>query len=228
VGMLTQDPMILLLSAPPLVLSLVVHEFAHARTALAFGDATAKHMGRLTLDPLAHLDPIGTLAIIFVGFGWARPVPVNPANLEPRRVGDIMVSLAGPASNFMLALLFASLYRLGSTYGLAELTGNFPRAIQALVERLVVVNVFLCAFNMIPLFPLDGHHILREQMRPDRQHEFMDWQLKYGRFVLLAMIFLPGFVFSRTPGLLEKYPFLDPIRWLGSYALQPFLWIMYA
>ncbi len=225
--MLTDDPMILLISAPPLLLSLVIHEFAHARTALAFGDPTAKHMGRLTLNPLAHLDPIGTLAIIFVGFGWARPVPVNPVNLEPRRVGDIMVSLAGPASNFMLALIAAGLGRLLLSDWMPEISGKFPKAMEDLLFRVMAVNVLLCAFNMIPLFPLDGHHILREQMRPDRQRHFMDWQLKYGRFVLLGLIFLPRFVFSRTPGLLEKYPFLDPISLIVQYALSPFVSIMY-
>ena len=89
----------LILVAPPLLLSLTVHEFAHARTALAFGDPTAKAMGRVSLNPLVHLDPIGTIVLLVTrAFGWAKPVPINPANLHPRRLGDIAVSAAGPAS----------------------------------------------------------------------------------------------------------------------------------
>src|ERR1035437_8633090 len=96
-----------LLTIPLLIFSLVVHECAHARTALAFGDPTAKNMGRITLNPLPHLDFMGTLCLIFSGFiGWAKPVPVNPYNLHPRRLGDIAVSFAGPASNLSLALIF--------------------------------------------------------------------------------------------------------------------------
>jgi len=183
-----------LLLLPALLFSLVIHEYAHARTALAFGDRTALYQGRLTLNPLAHLDPIGTLCILFASFGWARPVPVNPLNLYPRKLGDIAVSLAGPMSNLGVAVATALAIWLWARFA--------PRFVDARTVSIVTVygivlasiNVMLFAFNLIPLFPLDGHHIVRELLPIDSQQGFMRWQLSFGRIGLLAMIFVPRFV----------------------------------
>ncbi len=174
----------------PLLFSLTIHEFAHARTALAFGDPTAKNNGRCTLNPLAHLDPIGTLAIIFCGFGWAKPVPVNPYNLRPRRAGYVAVSLAGPLSNLMLAILTALLLRALLAAGV-KFSSQEGRMALEMVLFLMAVNFCLFIFNMLPLYPLDGHHIVREQLTPAMQAAFMHWQLRYGRMVLVAIIMLP-------------------------------------
>ena len=208
---------------PPLIFSLVIHEYAHARTAWSFGDPTAKHMGRLTLNPMAHLDPIGTLALIFVGFGWAKPVPVNPFNLHPRRLGDIAVSLAGPMSNLLLAVISFLLFRGWIMLYTREIIGeSIYEPVADSLFRLGIINVVLCTFNLIPLFPLDGHHILREIL-PDRHQEgFMRWQLHFGRVLLMALLFGPRLISAVTNN--PNVP--DPLHWVIRHAGQVVLSVM--
>ena len=201
---------ITLLTAAPLLFSLTVHEYAHARMALAFGDPTAKLNGRVTLNPLAHLDPIGTLALFLVHFGWAKPVPVNPMNLHPRRLGDIMVSLAGPLSNLLLAMVSGLLLRLWVFKGNPNHT--YSEHISILLSWTLAVNLMLCLFNLIPLFPLDGHHILREFLPAGMRSDFMRWQVRYGQVGLLAMIFLPR-VLNVT----------GPIQAMFRFVIEPFV-----
>ncbi len=204
-----------ILLIPPLLLSLTVHELAHARTALAFGDPTAKYMGRVTMNPLAHLDPIGTLVLVFTRFvGWARPVPVNPVNLEPRRLGSIMVSLAGPLSNLGIAVVCGLGLRLWYHYShrhpLAGDQWGAARTVGVLLYYTMMANLGLCAFNLIPLFPLDGHHVARELLPAQQQAHFMRWQLRCGMYILLALIFLP-----RLLAMLTRDHFdYDPIRFV--------------
>jgi Zn-dependent protease len=198
----------MLIVAPVLILSLTLHEFAHARTALAFGDPTALMAGRVSLNPLRHLDPIGTAAMLLVGFGWARPVPVNPANLHPPRLGDVCVSLAGVATNLMLAVACGLIARL-----LFALAPHMNPQLWALLVRAAIyaasVNVTLCVFNLIPLAPLDGHHVLAQMVNPWRRADFLRWQMQYGQPILLALLFVPRF-FSRAGG--TNIP--DPLGWL--------------
>ena len=222
----TDSLLTLALLAPPLLLSLTVHEFAHARTALAFGDPTAKDAGRVTLNPLAHLDPIGTLVLLLTQrFGWAKPVPVNPLNLHPRHLGDIAVSVAGPLSNLSLALVCAVALRAVVDWGLlpTDGVGRYTKGgilLCNLLLTFVVANVCLCVFNLIPLFPLDGHHVAREVLPGDMQVGFMHWQMRYGRFALMGIILVPLFVPART---LDAYPYLAPIRWLAR-TVQDWIW----
>jgi Zn-dependent protease len=200
----------LLIFAVPLLLSLTVHEFAHARTALAFGDPTAKLMGRCTLNPLAHLDPIGTIVLVLTQFiGWAKPVPVNPANLTPRRWGDIAVSLAGPISNLTLALLVGLSLRTIYTLGI-----ELPDVVMKLLIVTVLANIGLCVFNLIPLFPLDGHHVVRELLPRRMQDGYMRAQRSYGQMSLLGIVFIPRLL-SMGGG-----PNVSPIRWLYNGALN--------
>ena len=204
----------LVLLIPPLLLSLTVHEFAHARTALAFGDPTAKQMGRVTLNPLAHLDVMGTLVLVVTRFiGWAKPVPVNPNNLHPRPLGDIMVSLAGPMSNFLLALLAGFSLRALAAWG-GGLDPVIYHAMTMMLLGLLLANVGLCVFNLIPLFPLDGHHIMRELLPRSSQMPYMHWQLKYGRVLLLSVILLP-----RLLETVAGRSVVDPIGILYKHAL---------
>lgn len=198
----------MLILAPPLLFSLTIHEYSHARMALAFGDPTAKLMGRLTLNPLKHLDLIGTIAIFLVKFGWAKPVPVNPLNLHPRRLGDVMVSLAGPASNLLLAVVCGVALRLVFAFA------DEPSALMVHVLLItMLINVALCVFNMIPLFPLDGHHILREMLPANSQQGFMEWQVRAGRMVLLGLIFVPRLIEHVTGQAV-----FNPLRWLFGVA----------
>ena len=184
----------------PLLFSLTVHEYAHARTALAYGDPTAQSMGRVSLNPLVHLDPLGTLVLILTrGFGWAKPVPVNPNNLYPRKLGNIMVSLAGPASNFCLAMI--AILIIKGLFFVVPFIGHAPwvDTLFNMLLWLMIANICLCTFNMLPLFPLDGHHILRELLPPGKQADFMQWQLRYGRYVLMGVIFIPRLLDVQGP-----------------------------
>jgi len=210
------------------VVSLTIHELAHAMTALVFGDPTAKQQGRITLNPLAHLDPLGTIAMLLsslagAGIGWAKPVPVNPANLHPQRLGNAMVSLAGPMSNFFLAVLSAGIIRLMLYLNVWVWPGTSSndfdvfRTISFLLLMLVICNVSLGLFNLIPLFPLDGHHIQREILPRHRQGEYMRWQLQYGRYFLLAIIFVPA-ILER---MLHLNVHISPLYHLRVYVIDP-------
>lgn len=178
----------------PLVLSLTVHEWAHAYSAFRLGDDTAARMGRLTLNPIPHIDPIGTLLLPLLGipFGWAKPVPVNPANFDRKfslRTGDIIVSAAGPFSNVVLAVLcvlvFAALWRF------APSTIEDQRGLSTLLMYGFQINVLLAIFNMLPVPPLDGGHVANGLM-PNRFRRQWERFTVYGPAVLLAIIFVPS------------------------------------
>ncbi|MCL6522273.1 MAG: site-2 protease family protein [Firmicutes bacterium] len=141
----------MLLATPGLLLGLVLHELAHAWTADRLGDPTARLAGRLTLNPLAHLDPLGTVLLLLFGFGWARPTPVEPANLRSPRRDDVLVTAAGPLAN--LGLAFAALLALRALPGLGASGASALWTVAA-------VNVYLAVFNLLPVPPLDGSHLL--------------------------------------------------------------------
>lgn len=148
----------------PALLAVTLHEVAHGFSAEKFGDPTARLLGRLTLNPLKHLDPIGTIALLVFGFGWARPVPVNPNNLKSPQKDMIWVSLAGPLANLMLALFCALLLRM-----VVYLAASLPEASQilSLIKPVglmaafgLYINIILCLFNLLPIPPLDGGRVL--------------------------------------------------------------------
>jgi Zn-dependent protease len=182
-----------------LYFSIVIHEIAHGSCALLLGDDTAKREGRLTLNPIAHLDPIGTiflpliLLILTFGqgpiFGWAKPVPVNPLNFRDKKWGIVKVSLAGPATNLLIAILFSFLAGF-----------NFPRAMINFFEIISIYNFSWAFFNLLPLPPLDGFHILY-QILPERFFSLKFFLLQYGFLILLFIIFFglaPIFSFSQS------------------------------
>jgi len=184
-----------IIAAPAIFFALTVHEYFHAWTALRFGDPTARDMGRLTLNPLAHLDLFGTIMMFASGFrfGWAKPVPVNPHNLREPRKADFWISIAGPLSNMGLAFIFGMLFRIASTLGM-----NLPEAVYLFLFFSVMINVSLAFFNLIPVFPLDGSHILRSIL-PPRYQSTIDQIDRIGPFVLIILIIIGGFWFILGP-----------------------------
>lgn len=178
-----------IIAAPAILFALTVHEFFHAWTALRFGDSTAKDMGRLTLNPMAHLDLFGTIMMFASGFrfGWAKPVPVNVFNLRNPRVADLWIAAAGPLSNLGLAFIFGTIFRVVTGSGF-----QFPEVIYVFLYFSVTINVSLAFFNLIPLFPLDGSHILRSLM-PAEYGEFFDRMDRISPIILIVLIFVGGF-----------------------------------
>jgi Zn-dependent protease len=171
-----------------LVIAFTVHECAHAWTATELGDDTPRLNGRLTLNPLAHLDPLGSLLLIISGFGWAKPVPVNPIAVRRRTpAGMMLVSAAGPASNLLLAILAAVPFRAGlvSPYGSSAL---LPSLGSFLVD-FIFINLILFFFNLIPLSPLDGEKVA-EYLLPPGGQRFLDQVRPYGPIILMALVFL--------------------------------------
>lgn len=183
-------PADLLSRLPALLIALSFHEYAHARMAYAWGDPTAKNEGRLTLNPLAHLDPIGMLMLLIVRFGWARPVPINPFYFRDRRKGLFWVSLAGPGMNLLLGLAATFFWVLGRSWG------GYGTFIESILYYLVIYNVFLAIFNIIPLPPLDGSKIL-SSLLPARQLYYYQRIEPYGPFLLIFLL-----IFGRLPLLL--------------------------
>ena len=186
------NPTTLIASIIILLVAFPLHEFAHAWTATQFGDDTPRLNGRLTLNPLAHLDVLGSLLLLVAGFGWAKPVPVNPYTLERRSPAALMwVSLAGPLTNFLLAILAAAI-RLGLslvTEKFALSAGVLPFINQVLVI-FIYINLLLALFNMIPLAPLDGEKIASYFLPPSIGRYF-DIIRPYGPMILM-LLFVAG------------------------------------
>ncbi|HSV85611.1 MAG TPA: site-2 protease family protein [Levilinea sp.] len=172
-----------------LIVSLSTHEFAHAATADALGDDTPRLNGRLTLNPAAHLDLMGSLMLLIAGFGWARPVPINPYALQRRTpAGVMMVSLAGPASNLLLAILAAIPIRMGLVTPSFANTGPLP-SLYLFLLQFIAINLLLMVFNLIPLAPLDGEKIAGYFLPPPVASLF-DTIRPYGPLILLAILFV--------------------------------------
>jgi Zn-dependent protease len=177
-----------------LMIAFPVHEFAHAWTANYFGDDTPRLYGRLTLNPLAHLDLIGSLMLIGsmlvgVGIGWAKPVPVDPYALRRKSPAALMwVSLAGPASNFLMALLAAIPFRLGLV-STAVVSSGALVSLPAILDQFILINLSLMLFNLIPLAPLDGEKVLEYFLPPNLARNFESIR-PYGPMILMALIAL--------------------------------------
>ncbi len=179
-----------------LIVSVIIHEVSHGAMALAFGDKTAQYEGRITLNPLKHLDWFGSILLPFflvisnAGFiiGWAKPVPYNPYNLRNRKIAEPLVALAGPLSNIIIALIFGILIRI------LVANGIFGAFITSLVF-VVMINIALAVFNLIPIPPLDGSKILFSLLPVGKKFIFSDIATKYGFFILVAiLLFLPNFI----------------------------------
>ena len=194
----------LLISVPGVLIAITFHEFAHAFVADRLGDDTARREGRLSLNPLDHLDPIGTVLLLFAGFGWGKPVHVNPRNYTRKmsmEKGEALVSIAGPVMNFLLAIIFAIVY-----YGIYKLAGlSFVNSkmgiiIMLLIHSTISINVGLGLFNLIPLPPLDGSKVIMPFLPFNAKQWFINnEQIFYIVFVVLWITGLTSYIIS--PGI---------------------------
>lgn len=190
-----------------ILFSLTVHEYSHGRTAYILGDRTAQRLGRLTFNPIKHLDPIGVICFYFLGFGWARPVPVDPRNFQNPHRDMMYVAAAGPASNLVLGLIFGFLVRVVSP---EENLYVFVMLCYALY-----INVALAVFNLLPVFPLDGASVLKGLVSPEMAARLSHFD-RYSGFVLLG-IFLMDY-FAQTGILLTILKF--PIGFMVEFFTQ--------
>ena len=195
-------PEVLVLLIPVLLFALVFHEFSHGWVANKLGDPTAKYSGRLTLNPMAHLDLFGSLMILFVGFGWAKPVPVDSRYLANPRTDMMKIAFAGPASNLLLAFIAGSLIRLSGNMG----------ALSSMLIMFVQINIMLAVFNMIPIPPLDGSQIFSGLIIRHNPDLVVKLQI-YGPQILMGLILF---------GMLTS---VSPIWWLMSPFVNFFMFL---
>jgi len=180
---------IIILLIPPILLALTFHEYMHGWTAYKMGDPTAKMAGRLTMNPIAHLDPIGTLMLFLVHFGWARPVPVDPRYFRNPKRDMLYVAVAGPLANMFLALLSGLLIRLfrGGQFNFLPL--DILQPVYTMLILSLQINLALAIFNLVPIPPLDGSKILMGLV-PPRYESQIEWLEHYGGYFLMAVIII--------------------------------------
>ncbi len=208
----------LLITALCVFFSLSIHEFAHGYAACKMGDNTAKNMGRLNLSPMSHLDPIGALCLFLFGFGWARPVPVNPRNFKSGKYksGMVLTSLAGPLSNllvtFIACLILSIIGRIVSSVSLtAKVAVMALNVFIIILYTLIEMNISLAIFNLIPIPPLDGSKILNAVLPAGTYFKIMQYE-QYGFIILIILINTP--IFGSI------------LNWLANFVLSAFDWII--
>ncbi len=186
IGLLASQPMLALIWLIVILMSLTVHEFAHALVGLKLGDRTAEAMGRVTLNPMAHIDWVGFIPLLLLGFGWAKPVPFNPYNLKDPKWDSVKIALAGPASNLLLAVVAAGIFRGLTSAGMI----GFDNALSFFLVLLIIINLYLLFFNIVPIYPLDGSKLL-DALLVKPQHQRLRQQIAmYGPRALLILVIL--------------------------------------
>jgi Zn-dependent protease len=181
---LLREPELFVAFLVAVIVGITFHELSHAAVAALQGDQTARSQGRVTLNPISHLDPLGSIAIIVAGFGWGRPVPVSPSRLRNRRFGHLLVGLAGPVANFVVAIVSVIALRIALPPADTAFDVNFTLT---LLYYLVAVNIGLGVFNLLPIPPLDGSTLLSILLPPSRQNivRFLE---QYGIFLVFALL----------------------------------------
>ena len=210
---------VFLISVLAVLFSLSIHEFSHGFAAYKMGDETAKLSGRLNLNPLSHLDPIGALFLLLYRFGWAKPVPVNPNNFKNRKAGMVITSLAGPASNLIvafIALLILNLFDLSGTFLAASRVGfsSSASALQRIIyviillfQNLILINIGLAIFNLLPIPPLDGSKVLGAVLPMHIYFKIMQYE-RFGFIILIVLINIPffsAFLSTCMNGIINAY-----------------------
>jgi Zn-dependent protease len=205
-SLLGSDPAAFLVLILAFVFALTVHEFSHAFAARLLGDRTAEDAGRLTLNPIAHLDLLGTLLLVTAGFGWGKPVPVNPYNLRSPRFGNALVAAAGPISNLLMVVVFG----LGLRFALDTSALGPDNLLSVFLLALTQINLVLMVFNLIPIPPLDGSRVFFSFLPPSAA-PFVESMQRRGPLLLLGVFIADGFlglgIFSRLFGYFHGLAF---------------------
>lgn len=188
---------------PGILIALTFHEFAHGLVAYAMGDNTAKNAGRLTLDPLKHIDPLGFIMLILVRFGWAKPVPINENNFRNKNLGLFFVSIAGITANILLALIFHLIAYF--TEDIVNLT-----AYSQIMSNIVIINIMIAAFNLLPVPPLDGSKIIYSFLPQRLRYNFYKYE-SYGSIILIILLITGGVSYFLSPVVSFIISFLNSI-----------------
>ncbi len=186
---------------PGIIVGLSFHEWAHAYAAYKRGDPTARNLGRMTVNPAAHIDPIGILMLLIVGFGWARPVPINPRNFKNPRKDEIIVSLAGVTTNLIVAFMFTGIWLAVAMFAYNEIAVT-------LIQYVVIINLGLFLFNLIPVPPLDGYHVFQCLFIKKIGYKFFQFVERYSTMILIAILVLggnTGFLGAAVGGILNLF-----------------------
>ncbi|WP_058485422.1 site-2 protease family protein [Defluviitalea phaphyphila] len=188
----------ILIKIPGILIGITFHEFAHGLIAYSLGDKTPKREGRLTLNPIAHIDPIGLLLLFFINFGWAKPIHTNPSSFKNRKKAMIMISIMGPIANLLVAVLFTAILKIISSYNLSV---DKYYILYQIINYGILINIILAVFNLIPIPPLDGSKILFNLIPPRTYFKIIQYQ--YILQIVLIVLLLMN-VISKI---------LDPIVW---------------
>ncbi|MDD4382364.1 MAG: site-2 protease family protein [Candidatus Dojkabacteria bacterium] len=197
----------ILFGVPAIIIASTIHEYAHGWVAYKLGDPTAKAYGRLTLNPLSHIDPVGAISMILFKFGWSKPVPINESNFERRELGTALTALAGPLSNAILVLILGAINLI--------FRPNLDSILGSLLFVFITVNISLAVFNLLPIPPLDGHKIVRALL-PKKIRYYWEKMEKYSIiFILLIVLpfspvgrFVGGLIISVLTAILRLFKFL--------------------
>ena len=225
-ALFTTDPLSLAILAIAVISALTFHEFAHAWAAYRAGDETAYRMGRLSLNPLVHLDPLGTIFLFFGPIGWAKPVPVNPANYRNPRRDDILVSIAGVSANALLAFFWTAIYAviiyLNARQGGSGQSDRLLAVLESMASMGMFINVALAFFNLLPIPPLDGSHVLAQMLKGHAALRYAQLR-RYGPVLLIALVIFNNFkpVLYNTIVFLVQ-PLIHLAFTLAKFALQTF------
>ena len=206
---------------PVLIIALSFHEFSHAWVAHKLGDDTAKMRGRLTLNPLKHLDPLGTLMMIFARIGWAKPVPVNAMNFKDPKQDMVKVGLAGPVMNLIIAFITAFPIQIMVAYYSTRPAGNFALGVWEFLLMLFSVNLYLAVFNLIPVPPLDGSRIFYGILPQKYYFKVMKYERYVGFALILFVLIAPGTLSTVLNTLV--YPFREAFLWIADMVVGVFV-----